>query len=258
MQDRMMQMVRRWLAGMLLLAALPAAASNIEKSERLVNQHDLSTSVAIGDYYLKQESVLAARGYLAKVGQARNLGRDWNMRDPHWQQAEAAIVAALTRETRRDFSSMEWLSEDWVKMTAADFSDQDLDKLLAHFGTEVGHKQVMILDHTVAFHVMAALSLAGKIEGTVPGTEAERTRMQQLYNTEDEAMRFNHNESPEGTQFAFSPAGKKYFVNGVLKVSGLITRRLYETAAQMPKRVEGADAPAVQQAVDAYLRARGG
>jgi hypothetical protein len=257
MQHPMTRYPWAWLAVMWLLA-MPAAATNIEKSERLVNQHDLATSVAIGDYYLKQESVLAARSYLSKLGQSQNLGRDWNAGNAHWRQAESAIVTALTRQTRSDFSSMEWLSEEWSRMNATEFSEQDLDVLLKHFGSEVGRKQAMILDHTVAFHVMASLSLAGKIEGSVPGTEADRKRMQDLYNAEDEAMRFDPNENPEGTQFAFSPVGKKYFVNAVLKVSGLITRRLYQTAAQLPKRVEGADAGAVRDAVDGYLRARGG
>jgi hypothetical protein len=250
---------RTWVGLAVLWAvALPASASNIEKSERLVNLHDLSTSVAIGDYYLKQESVLAARAYLSKVGQAQDLGRDWNRNNVYWKQAEDALVSVLTRETRREFSSMEWLSDEWSRMNTAEFTEHDMDTLLAHFGTDVGHKQAMILDHTVAFHVMASLSLAGKIEGSVPGTEVDRKRMQDLYNAEDDAMRFDHNESPEGTQFAFSPVGKKYFVNAVLKVSGLITRRLYQTAAELPKRVETADKAAVRQAVDEYRRARGG
>jgi hypothetical protein len=258
MQDAMTTTTWRWALALIWLTAVPAAASNIEKSEQLVNRHDLATTVAIGDYYLKQESVLAARNYLSRLGQARNLGRDWNRADPYWRQAEDAIVSALTRETRRDFSSMEWLSEEWSRMNSAEFTDRDLDVLLAHFNSDVGRKQAMILDHTVAFHVMASLSLAGKIEATVPGTEAERKRMQDLYNAEDAAMRFDPNENPEGTQFAFSPVGKKYFVNAVLKVSGMITRRLYETASQLPKGVVAADAPAVRDAVDAYLRQRGG
>jgi hypothetical protein len=246
-----------WLALAWLLTA-PAAATNIEKSQTLVNQHNLETSVAIGDYYLKQESVLAARNYLSRLGQAQNLGREWSAANAYWKQAEDAIVSALTRDVRRDFSSMEWLSDEWSQMNSAEFSEQDMDSLLAHFATEVGRKQAMILDHTVAFHVMASLSLAGKIEGTVPGTEGDRKRMQDLYNAEDAAMRFDHNQSPEGTQFAFSPVGKKYFVNAVLKVSGLITRRLYQTAADLPRRVEGAAAPAVQDAVAAYLQSSGG
>lgn len=240
------------------LLAVPASASNIEKSERLVNHHDLSTSVAIGDYYLKQQSVLAARAQLARLGRERGLGPDWNAAAPHWQAAEAAMVATLTRDTRRQFSSLEWLSEDWSRMNAADFTDAELDTLLAHFDTEVGHKQAMILSHSVAFHVMASLSLAGKIESTVPGTEADRKRMQDLYNSEDEAMRFDHNQSPEATQFAFSPTGKKYFVNAVLRVSGLITRRLYQTAAELPGLAQRSSTlPAVEQAVAGFRRGSG-
>jgi hypothetical protein len=246
-----------WLA-LIGLLALPAAATNIEKSEQLVNQHNLATTVAMGDYYLKQESVLAARSYLARLGQSRDLGREWNAGNAYWIQAEEAIVTALTRETKRDFSNMEWLSEQWSQLNSTEFTDQDLDLLLAHFATDVGRKQAMIVDHTVAFHVMASLSLAGKIEATVPGTEAERKRMQDLYNAEDAAMRFDFKENPEGTQFAFSPVGKKYLVNAVLKVSGMITSRLYETARQLPAQAASADASAVRDAVDAYLRQRGG
>jgi hypothetical protein len=246
------------LAGCLaLLCAAPAAASKTEKSERLINLHDLRTTVAIGDYYLKQESVLAARAYLHRLGREQDLGPDWNPANGHWRQAEEGIVRALMRQVKRDFSSMEWLSEQWGELNAAELSEQDMDALLAHFGTDVGRKQVMIVDHSVAFHVMAALSLAGKIQENVPGTEAERKRMQDLYNAEDSAMRFDPNQSPEAAQFAFSPVGKKYFVNAVLKVSGLVSRRLYQTAADMPARVSAA-AGEVQTSVDAYRKARSG
>jgi hypothetical protein len=246
------------LAGCLaLLCAVPAAASKTEKSERLINLHDLRTTVAIGDYYLKQESVLAARAYLRRLGREQDLGSDWNPANAHWQQAEQGIVNALMRRVGREFSSMEWLSEEWAQLNSAELSEQEMDALLAHFGTDVGRKQVMIVDHSVAFHVMAALSLGGKIQENVPGTEAERKRMQDLYNAEEAAMRFDHNESPEATRFAFSPVGKKYFVNAVLKVSGLVSRRLYQTAADMPARVSDAAAEA-QSSVDAYRKARSG
>jgi hypothetical protein len=246
------------LAGCLaLLGAVPAVASETEKSERLINLHDLRTTVAIGDYYLKQESVLAARAYLRRLGREQDLGGDWNPANTYWQQAEQGLVDALMRGAVREFSSMEWLSEEWARLNSAELSEQEMDALLAHFGTEVGRKQVMIVDHSVAFHVMAALSLGGKIQENVPGTEAERKRMQDLYNAEDAAMRFDHNDSPEATRFAFSPVGKKYFVNAVLKVSGLVSRRLYQTAAEMPGRVSDA-AGAVQGSVDAYRKARSG
>lgn len=243
---------------MLALAALLPAfahAAAQDKSERLVNLHDLRTTVAIGDYYLKQESLLAARAYLRTLGQAQNLGAEWTPDNAYWKQAEGAIVQRLTRGVKRDFSSMEWLSEEWTQMNAAEFSDQDLDALLAHFSSEVGRKQAMIVDHQVAFHVMASLSMAGKIQENLPGTEADRKRMQQLYNEEDDRMRFDSNSNPEGTQFAFSPVGKKYFVNAVLKVSGLVSRRLYQMASDLPRQVDAAAAD-IGPVIAAYRQAR--
>lgn len=261
--ERAMTTTKTSIAGSLLLivclclGSMPAPASDIEMSERLINLHDLKTTVAIGDYYLKQEAVLAARAYLNRVGREQGLGAEWKPANPHWQQAEQALVAALMQQVQRDFSNLEWLSEEWVQMNAREFSVQDMDLLLAHFSTEIGRKQLMIVDHSVAFHVMASLSLAGKIQENLPGTEADRKRMQDLYTAEDDAMRFDHNDSPEATQFAFSPVGKKYFVNAVLKVSGLVSRRLYQTAGELPRRIDGS-APEVQSSIEAFRRARSG
>jgi len=238
-------------------AAGPAAASKTDKNLQLVNLHDLKSTVAIGDYFLKQQALLAVRAYLTRVGAEQSLGKDWNAANVYWKQAEDALVAELARQTRRDFSNMEWLSEEWVGLNDRDLREQDMDALLEHFGTGIGRKQLMIIDHSVAFHVMASLSMAGKIADNVPGSETERKRMQDLYNAEDDAMRFDPNTSPEGTQFALSPVGKKYFTNAVLNVSGLITRRLYQLGREIPERVD-AGSPAVQAAVAAYRRSRSG
>jgi hypothetical protein len=43
----------------------------------------------------------------------------------------------------------------------------------------------------------------------------------------------------------------------VLKVSGLITGRLYQSAREIPGRIDGS-LPEVQAAVDAYRRSRSG
>lgn len=251
-------MMRKFILSLVLLALScggALAAGNVDKSERLVNLHDLKTSVAMGDYYLKQEAILNARSYLRRLGQAQNLGADWTPANAHWQTAEAAIVQKLMQNVKHDFSSMEWLSEEWAQMNSSEFSDADLDALLAHLTSDVGRKQAIIVDHQVAFHVMASLSMAGKIQESLPGVEADRKRMQDLYSAEDDVMRFDINENPEGTRFAMSPVGKKYFVNAVLKVSGLISRRLYQMAADMPKRLDGASGDA-DAAVAAYRQAR--
>src|SRR5262245_38736981 len=238
-------------------AAWPAAAAKTDKNLQLVNLHDLKTTVAMGDYFLKQQTLLAARAYLARVGTEQNLGKDWNATNVYWKQAEDALVTEVTRQMRRDFSSMEWLSEEWAGINDRDLSERDMDALLEHFGTEIGRKQLMIIDHSMAFHVMASLSMAGKIADNVAGSEAERKRMQDLYNAEDDAMRFDPNTSPEGTQFALSPIGKKYFTNAVLNVSGLITRQLYQLGREITGRIDAGSAE-VRAAVAAERRARAG
>ncbi len=248
----------RWLAaGLAAFWLSSASASDVEKSERLFNHHDLKTTIAIGDYYLKQESILAARDFLRRLGAAQGFGAGWNPSNPYWKQAEDAIVVRLMREVSRDFSSMEWLSEEWSRMNAAEFSEQDLDRLLAHFGTDVGRKQVMIVDHSIAFHVISTLTMMGRIQENLPGIEGDRKRMQDLYNDEDRDMRFDTDENPEGNKFALSPTGKKYFINAVLKVTGMVNQRLSRTAAELPARIDPAAAE-IQAALEGFRKAGAG
>jgi len=239
------------------VAPVSAHASKVEKSERLVNLHDLKTTVAIGDYYLKQESLLAARAYLYRLGRERGLGPQWTPSNPYWQQAQAQMLHSLTQQVQREYSSMEWLSEQWSALNNAELSEPEMDALLVHFSSEMGRKQVMIVDHSVAFHVVSTLTMSGKLQENLPGSEAERTRMQALYTSEDEAMRFDPNDSPEATRFALSPVGKKYFVNAVLKVSGMVSQRLFRLAGELPARAD-ALAPEVDSMVEAFRRARSG
>lgn len=253
-----MHRIANFLSSALLLCALavPALASDARKVDQLLDLHDLRTTAAIGNYYLKQEAVLAARGHLRDLGREQRLGEAWKPSDPHWQQAEAAMVDALMAQAARPFANLEWLMGEWSAITQREFSDDDLDFLIGHLRTEYGRKQVMIMDHNLALFVMASYSLTGKMQ-EVPGTEAERKAMQDLWSAEDAAMRFDPNQSPEATQFAFSPAGKKYFVNTVLKVSGIVNARINQAVAGMPKLVQ-ANAAKAQPYVDAFRASRGG
>ncbi len=250
--------LRSVLMGIALTAAMGAAhASKTDKIEQLVNLHDLKTAVAIGNLYLKQQTLLAVRGELVKMGKEQSLGPDWNPSNPYWKQAEDAMVRAATKQVNRQFSSMEWLSEEWSQLDDREFSEQDIDRLLTHFQTDYGRKQIMIVDHGVAVHVQGALTFTGKMVYEMPGSEDDRSRMQRAYYDEDRDMRFNIAESPEGVQFAMSPVGKRYFVNAVLKVSGMISRRLEDTAASIPQTVRSLSDQA-QPAVQAFRRQREG
>lgn len=239
--------------GLAALVATPALASKTDKIDELVGLHDLKTAVAIGNYYLKQRTLLEVRSQLADIGKAQSLGPDWKPSNPYWKQAEDALVRSATKQVNRQFSSLEWLSEEWGQLNDHDFSEQDIDRLLTHFKTDYGRKQVMIVDHGVAVQVQGALTFTGKMVYDVPGAEDDRNVMQHAYSDEDRDMRFSIDDSPEGVQFALSPVGKRYFVNAVLKVSGMITRRLEDTVASIPQTVKGFSGQA-QPAVDAFRR----
>ena len=245
----------RWIAGVVLVlaCALPAAAAKSDKIEELVALHDLKTAVAIGNYYLKQRALFAVRDELARIGEEQKLGPQWNAADAHWQQAQSEIMNVAVKQLQRDFSSLEWLSEEWGQLNDHDFSERDIDVLLAHFHTTDGRKQLMIMDHGVAVHVQSALTFSGKMQYSVPGLEKDRDLMQQLFFDEDRDMRFDISDSSEGTRFAMSATGKRYFVNAMLNVSGMISRRIDQTAEAMPQKVRDA-ATQVQPAVQAFRR----
>ncbi len=235
--------------GLAAAAMAHAATSKSEKIDELVGLHDLRTAVAIGDCYLKQQTLIAVRDELARMGKAQNLGPDWNPSNPYWKQAQGTMVRSAMKQVERGFSNLEWLSEQWAELDEREFSEADIDVLLAHFKTQYGRKQLMLVDHGVAVHVQGALTLSGKMVYEVPGAEEDRTHMQKLFNDEDRNMRYNIDDSPEGTRFVMSRVGTRYVVNAMLKVSGMINRRLDDIAASIPQTVKALSdqaLPAVQ------------
>jgi len=233
----------------------PALASKTEKIDELIGLHSLKTAVAIGNYYLKQQTLVAVRRQLTQLGRDENLGSDWNPSNPYWVQAEDAMVRAAMQQARRQFCGLEWLTGQWAQLDERDFSEAEIDHLLAHFKTQYGRKQLMLVDHGVALHVQGALTFTGKMVYEVPGAEDDRNLMQTIFNEEDREMRYNIDDSPEGTRFVMSAVGRRYFVNAVLNVAGMISRRLDETAASIPHRVKALSDQALP-AMQAFLRSR--
>ena len=128
---------------------------------------------------------------------------------------------------------------------------------LKNVNIDVGRKQVRIMDHTVSTHVMMALSFSGKLKD-VAGVEVDRTRMQDLWNAEDADMRFSIQDATnvEGQRFALSPLGKKYFVTAILKLTGIVNRRIDEVAGMLPKQVD-AYADQVRPLLEEFKSGRG-
>jgi hypothetical protein len=207
--------------------------------EQLIGLHDLTTSVSIGNYYLKQEALVAIRGLLTRLGKEEKLGPDWNLRNSHWQRAEQILLQPVMAKVADDFTNLDWLRPQWEDLDSREFSAEELDVLLTHFHSDVGRKQAKIVDHTVSTHVITTLSFSGKLKD-IPGVQEERSRMQHVWNKEDDEMRFSIQDATnaDGQRFAYSALGKKYFVTAILKLTGIISHRIDELALDLPKEVD--------------------
>src|SRR6185295_16750682 len=102
------------LALALVASAVGAAAADEgadgkkQQIDQLMELHDLTTSVSIGSFYLKQEGLIAIRSLLVRLGKEEKLGPDWNARDPQWQRAEDVLLRQVAKVVD-DFSNLDWL-----------------------------------------------------------------------------------------------------------------------------------------------------
>ena len=260
-----MVVAARVVAVVLAVLACAAGASAVEdevidKNQQiaeLIGLHDLTTSVSIGNYYLKQESLVAIRDLLTRLGKEEKLGPGWNARNPEWQRAEEILLQPIMAKVADDFTNLDWLKPQWQDLDSREFSAEELDVLLTHFHSDVGRKQAKIVDHTVSTHVITTLSFSGKLKD-IAGVQEERSRMQHIWNKEDEDMRFSIQDATnaEGQRFAYSALGKKYFVTAILKLTGIISRRIDELAVALPKEVD-ARAEQVRPLLQEFKSGRG-
>lgn len=226
------------LSALLSLSHTVAAQSKRQVRE-LIALHDLGTTVSIGHYYLKQESLVSIRSYLGQLGRDAQLGDHWQPADPWWRKAEQTLLVTMMHDVERDFSDLQWLQPAWVELFVDTFSDDEVAALISHFQTETGRKQVQIIDHTVSTQVMMTLSFTGKLT-VVPGIEEDRARMQALWNEADQRMRFSiqGDANAEGQAFALSPLAKRYFTTVILNLTGMVNRRIDQIAAQRAGKVQ--------------------
>src|SRR5258708_19497516 len=158
---------RQVAAALLALAiALPVAANPETASGKsdqiaaIINLHDLKTSVSIGNYYLKQESLLAIRALLTRLGREQTLGAKWNPANPHWQRAEEKLLEAVMARIAEDWASLDWPRPQWHDLDNREFSSEELDVLLSHLRSKGGRKKGTTIHHTVSPPLTIALSFS--------------------------------------------------------------------------------------------------
>lgn len=211
-------------------------AKKTEKLVTLLGAHRLRTSVAFGNRYLKQQSLAAARDVLTGMGKELKLGREWRPGNAEWDAAEAAMTRRLMQGVERDWTSMAWLSEPWTAMTAANFSDAEIDALVRHFSTDIGRKQAQIIDQAVSFHMTGAYTMSDRLIQDYPGTAEETKMLTYVYAEEDQAMRFSvkGGDNVDGQRFALSDLGAKYQKTLVIKLTGILNQRVDGIAKELP------------------------
>lgn len=228
------------VAGMFLAAVVSPVQSAVanEKTQTLLKVHNWKTSVALGNRYLKQQSLMATRDALARLGRERDLGKSWKPGNMYFDAAEKAVSARLLDSVQTEWTSGQWLAAEWDQIAESSFTEGEMNALLAHFATEVGQKQAKIIDHTVAFHVGGVYTMSGKLIQDYPGTAEEQKTLTYVWDEEERETRFSiaAHENVDGQRFALSPLGAKYQRTLIIKVTGVINARLDRVAAGLPEK----------------------
>lgn len=241
--------VVRFLFALLALVLFIPSAFAVTREVRvqeLLAVHEWKSVIALGNRYLKQQSLVASRDVLSRIGRERNLGRDWKRGNASYDAAEAAIAAPLLERVRTDWTSLGWMLPEWTGMAESTFSSAELDTLVTHFQSDVGRKQAKIIDHSVQFHVAGALTMSGKLIHGFPGTEEEQKTLTYVWDDEDREAQFSIRavENVEGQRFALSPLGAKYQRTLIMKVSGIFGARLDRVATTLSEQARGLSASA--------------
>lgn len=221
-----------------LLAVAPALGDDLKDQAvtRLVASHEADIPVALGRVVAKQAGLRALRERLAIEGRRAGLGNEWKAGAAEWRAAEDELSRSLDEINERQLGRGEWLHEDWRRMVAAALSAEEADEIAAHFATEGGREQRVVLELVIVGEaVMANYTFTDRLDYRMPGTEREVAELQQTWWAREPMRVRDFSRYPGALRFAGENPGIKYTrllaIQGVGAVLERIDRAAGDAAA---------------------------
>jgi len=227
-------------AGIFLVAASaafawPAVADDLKDQAvaRLAASHDPVIPVAIGRIVVKQAGLKAIRQRLADQGRRNALGKGWNTSAPEWQTGEQAVTAAVDDVVAKRLEQGTWMQDGWVQVAAAALNAEEADEIAAHFATEGGREQRIVVELLIVGEtVLANYTFTDRLDYQVKGTEADVARLQEIWWSREPFRMRDFSAYPGAIRFAGENPGVKYTKALAIQGIEVITRRIDSAAAE--------------------------
>ena len=245
------------LVACLHLAGMPALADDAKNQAlaRLAASHDPEITIAIGRVVIKQAGLKALRAALAARGRALALGPAWNPAAPEWQAAEGQSAKLVDGLIAVRLDDAAWFREGLGDAAAKVLNAEEADEIAAHFATEGGAEQRVVVDLLlIGETVLANYTFTDRLDYRVKGTEREMAHLQEVWWAREPFRARDLSRYPDVVRFAGENPGIKY--TRMLAIQGIeiITNRIDRTAAEVVQAVGAAD---IEPFIEAYRLRKG-
>ena len=240
------------LIASLHLAGMPALADDAKNQAiaRLAASHDPDIPIAIGRVVIKQAGLKAIRAALADPGRTNGLGADWNPAAPEWQAAEGQLTKLVDDLIAVRLDDAAWFREGLGGAAANVLNAEEADEIAAHFATEGGSEQRVVVDLLlIGETVLANYTFTDRLDYRVKGTEREIAHLQRVWWAREPFRARDFSRYPGVVRFAGENPGIRY--TRMLAIQGIevITNRIDSIAGEAVQAVGAAD---VEPFIEAY------
>ncbi len=208
--------IGKYVVGALLaaLAVIGQVAADELKDEavaRLAASHEPDVPLAVARLAVKQAGLNAMRKQLKARGKAAGLGRDWNAKAAEWQAAEARFIPQIDAIIAERIENPAWVTAIFTEHAAKVLNAEEADEIATHFATASGREQRKVVEIKVLGELMLAnYTFTERIDDRIPGSEAEYSRMQQVWWDREPFKSRNFDGDEGAARFGTRNPGVKY------------------------------------------------